>query len=111
MPGKARRTRTSPPPNYSMKLTSSLRSDCATIRPTAALLRLRRNAPWGCSLSRAHYAARRTNRETEGDCMQRNLALASLGVVLLGACATPAPNRPATDLQQPLTISVFRPPT
>ena len=56
MPGKARREGTSPPPNCSMKLTSSLRSDCATLRPNAALLRLRRNAPWGCSLSRAHQA-------------------------------------------------------
>ncbi len=43
--------------------------------------------------------------------MTRNLALASLVVVLLGACATPAPTLPATDLQQPLVIRVFKSPT
>jgi len=59
--GKARRERTSRPPNYSMKLTSSLRSDDASLRPTAVLLRLRRNAPWGCSLSRAPLGANLNN--------------------------------------------------
>lgn len=43
--------------------------------------------------------------------MSTNLALASLAVVLLGACATPAPAHPATDLQQPRVIRVFKPPT
>jgi hypothetical protein len=43
--------------------------------------------------------------------MSRNLVLALLGVVLLGACATPTPSETATDLQQPVVVTMFRPPT
>jgi len=43
--------------------------------------------------------------------MSRNLALALLGVVLLAACATPTLGDPATDLQQPVVVTMFRPPS